>query len=319
MTKSLATSHGLKILGVGSALPDKVITNEDLTELMDTSDEWIRERTGISERRVGGTTLSLATEAARNAIEDAGLVAEDIEQIILATTTPEHLCPGTAPAVARELGIMCGAFDIQAACSGWVYGLVVANGFLAQGAKNVLLIGAEALDKVTDYTDRGTGILFGNGAGAAVLSADETGEGQLISWDLASNGNYLDALHVKHGENWKMDGREVFRQAVTVIQKTAKKVMESAGVGRDDIAMVIPHQANVRIIELAWKKLGFSMDKTMMILEKTGNTSAASVPMALDAAIKQDRIKDGDLVLFIGFGAGMTWASALVRWNGKPN
>lgn len=308
---------GLTFSGVGSALPEKVLTNNDLKEFMDTSDEWIKERTGISERRVGGSTKELGLEAARKAIEDSGISAENIQQVILATTTPEQTCPGTAPSIATELGITGGAFDVQAACSGWVYGLVIANGFIQQGVNNILLIGAEALDKITDFTDRGTGILFANGAGAAVLSSDTKNNGELLAWDLAADGKYGKILYADHGENFYMDGKEVFRQAVTVIQDTANKVMQKAGVSAEDINLVIPHQANIRIIELAWKKLGFSMDRTEMILEKTGNTSAASIPIALDSAVKANKIKEGDLVLFIGFGAGMTWGSALVRWNSK--
>ncbi len=306
---------GLKVLGTGSALPEKVVTNNDLKQFMDTSDEWITERTGIKERRTGGTTSGLALEAARAAIADADIDQSTIEQVVLATTTPDYLCPGTAPLVAAELGLTCGAFDVQAACSGWVYGLVSASGLLLQGANRVLLIGSETLDQITDYSDRGTGILFGNGAGAVVLERDETCSGELLSWDLGSNGNLVNILHAEHGKNFSMDGREVFRQAVTVIQQTAKKTMDQAGVNADDIALVVPHQANIRIVDLAWRKLGFSLDKTAMVLEKTGNTSAASIPLALDEANKAGRISDGDLVLFIGFGAGMTWASALVRWS----
>ena len=305
---------GFKIAGVGAALPDKVLTNDDLTAWMDTTDDWIRERTGISERRIGGSTSGLATQAAQRALTDAGVEPDSIDQLILATTSPDHICPGTAPAVARELGLDCGAFDLQAACSGWVYGLVVANGLLLQGQKRILVIGAESLDRITDYHDRGTGILFGNGAGAAVVEQETDGQGQLLAWDLGSNGNYVHILYADHGDVLQMDGREVFRQAVSVIQRSVKATMEKAGVTADDIDLVIPHQANIRIVESAWKKLGFSMDKTAMVLERTGNTSAASIPLALDDSMAKGRINSGDLVLFIGFGAGMTWASALVRW-----
>ena len=306
---------GLKLTGVGAALPEKVLTNQDLTAWMDTTDEWIRERTGIAERRIGGSTSGLATQAAQRALSDAGVDAQSIDQVILATTSPDHVCPGTAPAVARELGLDCGAFDVQAACSGWVYGLVVANGLLLQGLERILVIGAESLDRITDYHDRGTGILFGNGAGAAVVERDDTGTGQLLGWDLGSNGNYVHILYADHGDVLQMDGKEVFRQAVQVIQRSAKATMEQAGVEADDIDLVIPHQANIRIVESAWKKLGFSMDKTAIVLERTGNTSAASIPLALDDALVNGRIEPGDLVMFRGFGAGMTWASALVRWN----
>ena len=306
---------GFKLAGVGAALPEKVLTNADLTAWMDTTDDWIRERTGIGERRIGGSTSGLATEAAQRALSAAGIAdASEIDQLILATTSPDHICPGTAPAVARELGLDCGAFDLQAACSGWVYGLVMANGLLLQGMERVLVIGAESLDRITDYHDRGTGILFGNGAGAAVVERDPDGVGQLLAWDLGSNGNYVHILYADHGDVLQMDGKEVFRQAVQVIQRSANAVMERAGVTADDIDLIVPHQANIRIVESAWKKLGFSMDKTAMVLERTGNTSAASIPLALDDALSQGRLSPGDLVLFVGFGAGMTWASTLLRW-----
>jgi 3-oxoacyl-[acyl-carrier-protein] synthase III len=305
---------GLKITGVGSALPEKVLTNTDLTAWMDTTDEWIRERTGISERRIGGSTSGLATQAAQRALSAAAIDPKTIDQIILATTSPDHICPGTAPAVARELGLQCGAFDVQAACSGWVYGLVVANGLLLQGMERILVIGAETLDRITDYHDRGTGILFGNGAGAAVVERDASGQGQLMAWDLGANGDYVHILYADHGDTLKMDGKEVFRQAVHVIQKTVHATLGRAGVTIDEVDVVIPHQANIRIVEAAWKKLGFTMDQTIMNLERTGNTSAASIPLALDEAMTQGRIEPGKLVLFVGFGAGMTWASALVRW-----
>ncbi len=312
--RPMAGPWGLKITGVGSALPDKVLTNDDLTAWMDTSDEWIRERTGIAERRIGGTTSGLALEAARTALEDAQVEPHEIDMVLLATTSPDHICPGTAPAVARELGILAGALDIQAACSGWVYGLVVANGLFVQGMDKILVIGAETLDRITDYRDRGTGILFGNGAGAAVVERDPDGAGQLLGWDLGSNGNYVHILYADHDDVLKMDGKEVFRQAVTAITRSVTAALDKAGLTIDDIDLVLPHQANTRIVEAAWKKLGFSMDSTVMILETTGNTSAASIPMALDQAMKDDRVKPGANVLFVGFGAGMTWASAIVRW-----
>ncbi len=305
---------GFKITGIGAALPEKVLTNDDLTAWMDTTDEWIRERTGIGERRIGGSTSGLATQAAERALSAADIPPDSIDQVILATTSPDHICPGTAPAVARELGLDCGAFDLQAACSGWVYGLVVANGLLLQGMERILVIGAESLDRITDYHDRGTGILFGNGAGAAVVERDPTGQGQLLGWDLGSNGNYVHILYADHGDVLQMDGKEVFRQAVQVIQRSATATMEQAGVTASDIDLVVPHQANSRIVESAWKKLGFSMEKTAMVLERTGNTSAASIPLALDDAWANDRISPGDLVLLVGFGAGMTWASTLIRW-----
>ena len=309
---------GFRLSGVGSALPEKVLTNVDLQAWMDTTDEWIRERTGISQRHIGSSTTELATIASQRAMDAAGVGPDDIDLLLLATTSPEHICPGTAPAVARELGLDCGALDIQAACSGWVYGLTIANGFLLQGMKRILVVGAEALDKITDYHDRGTGILFGNGGGAAVVEADPSGMGELLGWDLGADGNYVHILYAEHGDVLKMDGKEVFRQAVTAIQRTVKNTLEMAGdVEVDDIALIVPHQANIRIVESAWKKLGLSMEKTAMILENTGNTSGATIPMALHDALINDRVSNGDLVLFVGFGAGMTWGSVLVRWNGS--
>jgi len=308
------TAWGFKLTGVGSALPEKVLSNQDLTAWMDPTDEWIRERAGIGERRIGGSTSGLATQAAQRALDAAGVSPSSIDTVILATTSPDHICPGTAPAVARELGLECGAFDLQAACSGWVYGLVVANGLLLQGMNRLLVIGAESLDRITDYHDRGTGILFGNGAGAAVVERDDTGAGQLLGWDLGANGNWVHILYADHGDTLKMDGKEVYRQAVIAIQRTVQATLERAGLTVADVDIVIPHQANIRIVEAAWKKVGFTMDQTVMILDRTGNTSAASIPLALDDALQHGRIEPGKLVLFVGFGAGMTWASALVRW-----
>lgn len=309
------TDRGIRITGVGAALPDKIVTNADLTDGMETSDAWIRERTGIAQRHVGGTTSGLATDAARQALERAGVLPADIDLVILATTSPDHTCPGTSPAVAFALGMDCGAFDLQAACSGWVYGLVAARGFIAQGMERILVIGSETLDRITDYTDRGTGILFGNGAGAAVVEALPGGD-DLLGWDIGADGKYVDILYAEPGCFLKMDGKEVFRQAITAMQRSTANTLSMAGLTVADVDVVIPHQANVRIVEAAWKRIGFTMEQTIMILENTGNTSAASIPLALDHALATQRIEPGQLVLFLGFGAGMTWASALVRWPG---
>lgn len=314
------TAHqpsGFKLSGVGSSLPDKVLTNVDLEGYMDTTDEWIYERTGIRQRHIGSTTTELATLACQEAMDAAGVGPADIDLLLLATTSPEYICPGTAPAVANELGLDCGALDIQAACSGWVYGLPIANGFLLQGMNRILLVGAEALDKITDYHDRGTGILFGNGGGAAVIERDPSGVGELLGWDLGADGKYIHILYAEHGDVLKMDGKEVFRQAVTAIQRTVQNTLEMAGITVDDIALFVPHQANIRIVESAWKKLGIPMEKTAMVLENTGNTSGATIPLALHDALQDNRVQNGELVMFIGFGAGMTWASAVVRWNGS--
>lgn len=310
---------GMKITGVGGALPEKVVTNDDLTALMDTSDEWIRERTGISERRIGGSTSGLAIEAGLKALHESGVGPEDIELLIVATTTPDYIMPATAPAVAYELGLDCGAFDVAAVCSGFVYALTVAQGYLEMGLKKILVIGSDTMERITDYTDRGTGILFANGAGAAVVEADASGEGQILGWDLGANGKHVHILYSEHDDTMVMDGKEVFRQAVKVMRQSTLKTLEMAGLGIDDVDIILPHQANVRIVESAWKKLGFSMDKTVMILDQTGNTSAGSIPLCLDRGLAEGRIKNGDNVLMLGFGAGMTWASVLLRWNGVTN
>lgn len=314
------TSHqtgvGFRFAGVGSHLPDTVITNDDLSENMDTSHEWILERTGIARRHVGGSTSELATIACQRAMDRAGVGPDDIDHLLLATTSPDFICPGTAPAVANNLGLDCGAVDIQAACSGWVYGLVHANGLMLQGMKRILVAGAEALDQITDYTDRGTGILFGNGAGAAVIEPDTTGNGALLGFDMGAAGEYVRILYAEHGGLLQMDGKEVFRQAVTAINRSATNSLERAGLTIADVDLVIPHQANIRIVEAAWKKLGFSMEQTAMRLHETGNTSAASIPLVLDEALEQGRVSEGSIVMFVGFGAGMTWASTVHRWAG---
>ncbi len=307
---------GLRFTGLGTALPDNIVTNDDLSRVMDTTDEWIRERTGISERRLGSSTSELAIAAARLAIDQSGVDPASIGQVVLATTTPDYIMPGTAPVVAHALGLDCGAFDVQAVCSGWVYGLVTANGLLLQGLDTVLLIGADTMETITDYTDRGTGILFGNGAGAAVLQRNDDATGELLGWDLGSNGAHEKILYSEHGKTMHMDGREVFRQAVTVMQRSSRAALAMAGLEVSDIDFVIPHQANVRIVEAAWKKLGFSLDNTGLVLDRTGNTSSASIPLALGDAVADGRVKDGDTVMFLGFGAGMTWGCNIIRWHG---
>ena len=281
---------------------------------MDTSDEWITERTGIRERRVGGTTCGLAVDAARAAIASAGVDLADIDLLVLATTTPDQTVPATASSVQHELGVQCGAFDVNAACSGFVYALVAAHGFIAAGANKILVIGAETLSRITDWEDRGTAILFADGAGAVVLEATD-GPGQLLGWDLASDGGARGLLYADVGGYLKMDGREVFRRAVRVMVDSGQKSMEQAGVTIDDIALVVPHQANIRIIEAAATRLGVSMDKVAVVLQRTGNTSSASIPLALVDAVEQGRVHDGDLLLLVGFGAGMTSASAVIRWG----
>jgi 3-oxoacyl-[acyl-carrier-protein] synthase III len=308
---------GARITGYGTALPDKVLTNADLAAMVDTSDEWITERTGIKERRIGGTTAGLATEAAKEAIKSAGVSAADIDLLILATTTPDRAVPATASTVQELVGLRCGAFDLNAACSGFVYALVAAHGFVSQGLERILVIGAETLSKITDWEDRGTCILFADGAGAVVLERTD-GEGSLLGWHLDSDGSAEEVLYAERdGGCLVMAGREVFRRAVLVMEHAARQAMERAGVTADDIDLVIPHQANIRIIDASCRRLGIPLDKAVSVLHRTGNTSSASIPLALGDALDAGRVHDGDLVLMVGFGAGMTSASAVLRWGAE--
>jgi 3-oxoacyl-[acyl-carrier-protein] synthase-3 len=304
-----------RITGWGTALPDKVVTNNDLAAVLDTSDEWIRERSGIRERHIGGTTSGLAVEAAAKALAHAGVAANDVDLLVLATTTPDQQVPATASTVQDALGLTCGAFDLNAACSGFVYGLVTAHNFITGGGmQRVLVVGSETLSRITDWDDRSTAVLFGDGAGAVVLEADD-GDAALLGWDLGSDGSLRPILDADIGGFIHMEGKEVFRRAVRVMIDSATRSMRQAGVSADDIALVVPHQANIRIIESANAKLGLPMERTALVLDRTGNTSSASIPLALADAADHGRIKRGDLVLLVGFGAGMTWASAVIRWS----
>jgi len=307
-----------RITGWGTALPDKVVTNADLEAMLDTSDEWIVERSGIRERRVGGTTATLAIASGKAAMDKAGVRPSDIDLLILCTTTPDQQVPATSAVVQHELGLACGAFDINAACSGFVYGLVTANQFVASGSvERVLLIGSETLSRITDWDDRSTAVLFADGAGAVVVAAadDADGASHLLGWDLGCDGSARSILDADIGGFIHMEGREVFRRAVRVMIDSGKRAMEQAGVTAQDIALVVPHQANIRIIESANAKLGLPMERTAVVLDYTGNTSSASIPLALVDAIDHGRLSPGDLIMFVGFGAGMTWASAILRWD----
>jgi 3-oxoacyl-[acyl-carrier-protein] synthase-3 len=321
MPKVPATARGARFTGWGLSLPDKVITNDELSKTMETSDEWIRERTGIHRRHVGGSTMSLSVESARKAMTMAGLQPSDIDALVLATTTPDRQVPATSAAVARELGLSCGAFDINAACSGFVYALAVAHGLIAIGSQKVLLVGTDTLSRITDWTDRNTAVLFADGSGAAVLEAVD-GPGHLLAWDIDADGSAEDLLYAEIGGNIQMDGKEVFRRAVRIMVDSAQKSLAIAGVNPDDIALVVPHQANTRIIDAACDRLGIPAERTAVVLHETGNTSSASIPLALfdaatDGAMSGRSLRDGDLVLMVGFGAGMTAASAIIRWSSK--
>ncbi len=304
-----------RITGWGSSLPEKVLTNEDLAATLDTSDSWIRERTGIAERRVGGVVSTMAIEAARIAMDRAGVGPADIDFLILATTSPDQMIPGSSATVQAELGLNCGAHDLNAACSAFVYALVEAAAFVEAGMyQRVLVCAADALSEWTDWTDRGTAILFADGGGAVVLERDDEYP-CVMGFDLGCDGTARHILYADHGGKLTMDGREVFRRAVRAMVGSSEKAMARAGVTIDDIDWILPHQANIRIIESATEKLGAKPEQSISVLSNTGNTSAASIPLALDAAVDDGRIKSGDLLLLTGFGAGMTWASAVVRWQ----
>jgi 3-oxoacyl-[acyl-carrier-protein] synthase III len=302
------------ITGWGAALGPKTLTNKDLEQMVETSDEWIVERTGIRERHVGGTTVGLSTESGRAALDMSGVDLAEIDALVLATTTPDTQW-GTAATVQNELGLRCGAFDVNAACSGFVYGLVTAHGMIAMGARKVLLIGTDSLSRIVDWEDRNTAVLFGDGSGAVVLEAVE-GPGQLLAWDLDADGSLGRLLWAEVGGFIHMEGKEVFRRAVRIMVDSATKSMNHAGITADDITLVVPHQANVRIIQAACDRLGIEIERAVMVLDRTGNTSSASVPLALADALDTGRVKEGDLLLLVGFGGGMTAASAVLRWGG---
>jgi 3-oxoacyl-[acyl-carrier-protein] synthase III len=305
---------GAKITGWGTPLPSRVVTNADLEERLDTTDAWITERTGIKERRIGGTTTGLAIEAGRAAMTVAGVDGADIDQVLIATSTPDRQMPSTASAVQDALGIDGGACDLNAACSGFVYGLVHAFGLLALGAQRVLLIGAETMSRITDQDDRNTAILFADGAGALLLESVDD-DGQLLGWDLGSDGAAQDLLYAEIGGFMRMEGREVFRRAVRATVVSSLRSLERAGLTSGDVDLVVPHQANMRIIDAACQRLDIPIERTATVLQSTGNTSAASIPLALVDAIEAGRVHEGDVLLLVGFGAGMSWASAVLRWT----
>jgi 3-oxoacyl-[acyl-carrier-protein] synthase-3 len=318
-----------RIAGTGSYLPERVVTNEDLENMMDTSDDWIRERTGIKRRHLaaeGETTSDLALAAAAQALDMAGITAEDIDLIVVGTATPDKLFPATACIIQRRMGIRgCGAFDIQAACSGFVYGLDMADRYIRTGAaQNALVIGAETLSRITNWNDRTTAVLFGDGAGAVVLQAcDEPG---IISTHIHADGQYEDLLQVPQGVSngydavraeeayIQMNGNAVFRRAVATLDSIARETLDRNGIDKHDLDWFVPHQANLRIISAAAKKLDMPMERVIVTVDEHANTSAASIPLALDAAVRDGRIKRGELLLFEAFGAGFTWGSALLRF-----
>ena len=305
---------GAKFIGWGTSLPDKIITNDDLSKTLDTSDEWIRERTGIERRHVGGTTASLSIESGRKAIQMAGIDPLTIDALVLSTTTPDRTVPATSATVQHGLGLRCGAFDVNAACSGFVYALVVGHGLVAMGMRRILVIGTDTLSRITDWSDRNTAVLFADGSGAAIIDA-VSGPGHLLGWDFDADGSLEDLLYAEIGGTLHMEGKEVFRRAVRIMVDSAEKSLKASGLTSNEIDLVVPHQANLRIIEAACKRLDIPMSKTAVILQDTGNTSSATIPLALFDAVDHGRIKSGNNVLLVGFGAGMTAASAVIKWN----
>jgi 3-oxoacyl-[acyl-carrier-protein] synthase-3 len=318
------------VVGSGLYLPKKILTNEALSKMVDTSDEWIVQRTGIHERRVaadGELTSDLGAAAARSALEDAGLTPADIDLILVATATPDFTFPAAAVSVQSKLGMANGAaFDLQAVCSGFVYGMTVADAMIQAGrAKKVLVIGAETFSRILDWTDRATCVLFGDGAGAVVLSA-ESGAGTnadrgVLSAKLRSDGRFRDQLYVDGGPSstgtvghLRMEGREVYKHAVAMITDVIEDAFAATGFSADDIDWFVPHQANIRIIEASAKKLGIPLEKVIRTVDRHGNTSAASIPLALAEASRDGRIKRGDLLLLESMGGGFTWGSVLLRW-----
>jgi len=308
-------TSGARIIGMGAALPEKILTNTELAAMVDTSDDWITERTGIKQRHIGGTTAGLATDAARQAIERSGIEPGSIDLLLLATTTPDRRVPATASTVQHNLGINCGAVDLNAACSGFAYSLVAAHGFIAMGHERILVVGAETLSRITDWTDRSTCILFADGAGAAVLEKTD-GPGDLLGWHVASDGALEETLYCDFDGKLAMQGKAIFKNAVLAMAESASHSMKQAGLSADDIDAVVPHQANVRIVDASCRRLGIPYEKAQMVIHRTGNTSSASIPLALEDAVTNNRIKKGDNVLLVGFGAGMSSASVVLRWGG---
>ena len=308
--------RGAVITGWGSALPPRVLTNDELSQTLDTSDEWIRERSGIQERHIGGTTAGLSVISGAAALAMSGVDPSQIDALVLSTTTPDRCVPATSATVQHALGLSCGAFDVNAACSGFVYALTVAHGLIAMGSSKVLVIGTDTLSRITDWSDRNTAVLFADGSGAVVLEAVD-GPGQMLAWDIDADGSAEESLYAELGGFIQMEGKDVFRKAVRIMVDSATKSLTAAGLTADDVDVVIPHQANIRIIQAACERLGIPMEKASTVLHYTGNTSSASIPLALVDAANAGKIKKGDTVLLVGFGAGMTAASALIVWGGQ--
>lgn len=306
------------IIGTGHYVPEKIVTNKDLEKIVDTSDEWIRTRTGIEERRIARDnedTSDMALEASKKALENAGINGEDIDLILVATVTPDTSFPSVSCILQDKLGARkAAAMDISAACSGFMYGMITAKQFIETGAyKHILIVGAEKLSKITDWNDRNTCVLFGDGAGAVVMGpvSDEFG---ILSFELGADGN--GGKHLEQKDDYiVMNGREVFKFAVRQMPESSVNVVEKAGYSKEDVDYLIPHQANIRIMEAARERLGIDVDRMAVNVNKYGNTSAASIPIALSEAEQEGKIKSGDFIVLVGFGGGLTWGAVALKWG----
>jgi 3-oxoacyl-[acyl-carrier-protein] synthase-3 len=332
----MGNQNSVGILGTGSYLPDKVLTNKDLEQIVDTNDEWIVSRTGIRERRISSedqAASDLAYEAAMQALTAAGIKPEQLELIVVATITPDMAFPSTANVLQDRLGATNAAsFDLAAACSGFLYGVSIASQFIQNGSyRYALVVGVECLSKILDWTDRNTCVLFGDGAGAAVLGPVENGYG-FLSFELGSDGSGGEFLKLPAGGSRlpaseqtvadklhyvSMSGSDVFKFAVRIMGSSAESAIEKAGLSKEDIDFLVPHQANIRIIESAIKRLGLGLDKVVVNLDRYGNMSAASIPVALDEAVRSGTIKEGNHIVLVGFGGGLTWGSTVIKWSMK--
>jgi 3-oxoacyl-[acyl-carrier-protein] synthase-3 len=315
-----------RLLSVGTALPDGVITNDDLSRILDTDDEWIVSRTGIRERRRGGTTTGLAVEAGQRAVERADVDPETIDLVIVATQTPDDLCPSTAAGVQHALDLDCAAYDLNAACAGFSYGLVTAHAMIGTGVRAALIVGVDRMTAATNYEDRSTAILFGDGAGAVVLAADDgldvsdsTARRGLLSWDLGTDGSRPDILKsgITDGAitGVEMNGKVLFKYMLGYAVEAARRAVAAADLTFDDLSAVLAHQANQRILDAVADRLEVDRSKFVSVIATTGNTSAASVPLALDAAVADGTVRAGDPILLLGFGGGLSWAATVAIWE----
>lgn len=328
------SGQSVGILGTGSYVPQKVVTNADLEKIVDTSDEWIRTRTGIKERRIAPEDMAssdMAYQAGLKALESSGISAEELDLIIVATVTPDTSFPSTACRLQDRLGASrAAAFDISAACSGFLYGVATATQFIRTGMyRHILVVGVECLSKITNWKDRNTCVLFGDGAGAVVLGGVEEGYG-FLAFELGADGSGGDLLTVPGGGSRlplsaevirreqhyiQMNGKEVFKFAVRMMEQVSESVIHKAGLSKDDVQFLVPHQANLRIIDAARKRLQLSEDRVVVNVDRYGNMSSASIPVALDEAVRDQRISRGDVIVFVGFGGGLTWGGSVMRWN----